>query len=571
MTNAAIFLSSFLFVFVYCTTANSHNFHADEITEYFDYNATLQGYEICSLISIVMDESSSMAGAQAFMRNIAVPEMVRLLTDSGVDHVFVCSHGFGTPDHNPFGIQDGHFHGCSEGTIDDHLDFGIMESWTSHGDIEDGWQAIHNAVRDIPSSINGKDIVNTCQTLGKSMILVSNEDRDDNICKGHVFHLEMKTDRFGTETSWKLQNSTGHVVFEDGIFPNNAIIKATTCLEDDGIHTLTFYDSYNDGFCCQNGDGYFKVWYDGDMVINSSAEFQSQISIRVPGEASSNSNVTTFEQAFYNASIEMITQQNTITKLTETGYSFDVITEVAFSEFNFALGVSSESLLFQPDGHGSFNTNSEFMHKNPIDLLNYNSMTNDYAPIAFATGGATWGLQFLKVGGSFAQSFAKAFTEMKAQKLKDDSFLTSSPTIAPTKMDSFPTVGPTKASIYSERIETTNTRRITIGLVTGGLLAAVAIAFVASTRQKKKDARNKQSILHCNLSDKGTGCSTTDEEEESIGSSEYAPSSVPSSVAELACYEDDISLDFLLKSSESFRDIDHLVDLGDYDDQLSNF
>ena len=110
------------------------------------------------------------------MRNIAVPEMTGLLkTVGGIDNVFVCSHGYGTPDHNPWGLQMGHYHGCSEATATGLFDTSIMDSWTSHGDIEDGWQAIHYAIRDIPSSINDKNLSNTCKALGKSMILVTDE------------------------------------------------------------------------------------------------------------------------------------------------------------------------------------------------------------------------------------------------------------------------------------------------------------------------------------------------------------------------------------------------------------
>lgn len=378
----------------------------------------------------------------------------------------------------------------------------------------------------------------------------------------------MKTDRFGTETSWKLENSTGHVVFEDGMFPNNAIVKATTCLEDDGIHTLTFYDSYNDGFCCDNGDGYFKVWYDDDLVIDSSAEFESQISVQVPSNVTIEHLSTTMR-----ASTEHFTKENTIEKLLETGYSFDVITETTFHGLSFALGVSAESILFQPDDYGSFFENKDFVHKNPIDLLNDNPMVNDYAPIAFATGGATWGLGFVKVGGSLAQSFAKAFTEMKAKKIKDETFLTTSPTSAPPESSLIPTFEPTQASVYSGRIgpSSPGNRRIAIGLVTGGLLTAVALAFFASRGRKREDGEDEDEGLpfKCETSDKGSF--TTDEEDESIDSSEYPPSSsARSSFSELSYYEDDISIDFTIPTgNEKFTD--HLVDLGDYDNDLFGF
>jgi hypothetical protein len=148
---------------------------ASGINEYFDYDATLQGNETCSLISIVMDESGSMTGEQDFMKNIAVPTIIRRLKDVGVDNVFVCSHGFGSEEHDPWGLDAGHFHGCSEGTADGALNSIIMDTWVSQGRHEDGWQAIHFAARDIPMTINGNNLVDTCKTLGKDMILVTDE------------------------------------------------------------------------------------------------------------------------------------------------------------------------------------------------------------------------------------------------------------------------------------------------------------------------------------------------------------------------------------------------------------
>ena len=73
------------------------------IEEYFDYNGPLLGDQTCSLISVVMDESGSMAIEQDFMQNTAIPSMVQQLkNEAGVDNVFVCIHGFGSHAHDPF-------------------------------------------------------------------------------------------------------------------------------------------------------------------------------------------------------------------------------------------------------------------------------------------------------------------------------------------------------------------------------------------------------------------------------------------------------------------------------------
>lgn len=123
-----------------------------------------------------MDESGSMAIEQDFMQNTAIPSLLQQLKAAGVDNVFVCIHGFGSHAHDPFGLDRGHFHGCTEGNSQGVVvDSSLMDSWVTEGKFEDGWQAIHNAIRDLPSEINGKNLSQTCKTLGRNMILVTDE------------------------------------------------------------------------------------------------------------------------------------------------------------------------------------------------------------------------------------------------------------------------------------------------------------------------------------------------------------------------------------------------------------
>lgn len=187
-------LSSFPFVFLLGLGSSSlitePSTLASGIIEFFDYNEPLQGNETCSLISIVMDESTSMDGEQDFMKHIAVPEILHRLKDAGVDNVFICSHGFGSQQHDPWGQNAGHFHGCSEGAADGIVSSSIMETWVSQGRHEDGWQAIHFAARDTPARINGKSLVETCKTLGKNMILVT-----DEVCCGFARYAPSSSSR----------------------------------------------------------------------------------------------------------------------------------------------------------------------------------------------------------------------------------------------------------------------------------------------------------------------------------------------------------------------------------------
>ena len=48
----------------------------------FDYNGLATGSKKCALINVVMDESGSMGGDQAFMSSTALPTMARELFSS---------------------------------------------------------------------------------------------------------------------------------------------------------------------------------------------------------------------------------------------------------------------------------------------------------------------------------------------------------------------------------------------------------------------------------------------------------------------------------------------------------
>ena len=81
----------------------------------------------------------------------------------------------------------------------------------------------------------------------------------------------VKTDWYGSETSWKLKDSEGNVVASvaAGSYGNNhKYKKKITCLTD-VCYTLEVSDTYGDGMCCTYGYGYFKVVnQDGEVLVN---------------------------------------------------------------------------------------------------------------------------------------------------------------------------------------------------------------------------------------------------------------------------------------------------------------
>lgn len=73
--------------------------------------------------------------------------------------------------------------------------------------------------------------------------------------------LELKTDNYGSETTWKLFNGAGAVVAQDppGNYANNMVYTYTWGLNTNDCYTFAIYDTYGDGICCTYGTGYYKL------------------------------------------------------------------------------------------------------------------------------------------------------------------------------------------------------------------------------------------------------------------------------------------------------------------------
>jgi len=77
--------------------------------------------------------------------------------------------------------------------------------------------------------------------------------------------IELKVDQFGTETSWTLKSSSGSTVMSlSNIVPAYGYKKVEQCVSP-GDYTFQINDS--DGICCRYGEGYFKIWVDGTLLV----------------------------------------------------------------------------------------------------------------------------------------------------------------------------------------------------------------------------------------------------------------------------------------------------------------
>src|SRR5205085_672622 len=90
---------------------------------------------------------------------------------------------------------------------------------------------------------------------------------------GTAVTLNIKTDSYGEETTWKLFNSNNQVVQQGGPYAaagqDNATFTYYWNLNDQECYTFKIYDAYGDGICCSYGNGYYKLarTWDGSVFV----------------------------------------------------------------------------------------------------------------------------------------------------------------------------------------------------------------------------------------------------------------------------------------------------------------
>ena len=101
-------------------------------------------------------------------------------------------------------------------------------------------------------------------------------------CAGKNFLLNIKTDEYGSETSWSLLNyTTGDVIYNGNGYDSNLNYTILYCLEA-GNYEFIMKDNAGDGMCCGYGNGYYKLFLN-EYLMKSGGEFgyQEKISFEV--------------------------------------------------------------------------------------------------------------------------------------------------------------------------------------------------------------------------------------------------------------------------------------------------
>ncbi len=85
------------------------------------------------------------------------------------------------------------------------------------------------------------------------------------------FTVEIKTDNFAEDSSWKILDASGNEKFSRDSFSGaNTVFEDTVCLDSGNDYKFQMFDSFNDGICCSHGNGYFKVKdSSGNVVVDT--------------------------------------------------------------------------------------------------------------------------------------------------------------------------------------------------------------------------------------------------------------------------------------------------------------
>ena len=95
-----------------------------------------------------------------------------------------------------------------------------------------------------------------------------------------VFRLQQ--DLYGSETSWSLKNGSGAIVYSGGLYTDAAgttlppLLTFNWTLASNQCYTFTLNDSFGDGICCLDGNGYYDIKStNGGTIIKSGGAFDS--------------------------------------------------------------------------------------------------------------------------------------------------------------------------------------------------------------------------------------------------------------------------------------------------------
>lgn len=120
------------------------------------------------------------------------------------------------------------------------------------------------------SQPNGQDDENQDNNL------IENSFSSSQIINSQNLILELKTDYFGSETSWELQNSLGEIVCSGNGYEDTTQYFIDLDLGIEDCYTFSIYDTGGDGICCGNGFGYYRIKDTDGLIYYVGGTFEDQ-------------------------------------------------------------------------------------------------------------------------------------------------------------------------------------------------------------------------------------------------------------------------------------------------------
>jgi len=96
------------------------------------------------------------------------------------------------------------------------------------------------------------------------------------IQEGTLFNIEIQTDNYAEENHWEILNQDDQVISFENNLISNQINNFQFCQPLDSCYQFVIYDDYNDGICCDYGNGYLSV---NGQYFSGNFNTQSQIDL----------------------------------------------------------------------------------------------------------------------------------------------------------------------------------------------------------------------------------------------------------------------------------------------------
>lgn len=95
-----------------------------------------------------------------------------------------------------------------------------------------------------------------------------------NVQEGNFYNIQVQTDNYGEEVSWTILNENQDTSYSYNQLVSNELNTENICLNTDSCYTFEITDEFNDGICCDFGNGYIAI---NNEIF--SGDFESVLSV----------------------------------------------------------------------------------------------------------------------------------------------------------------------------------------------------------------------------------------------------------------------------------------------------